>query len=272
MDCCHIMNSLNLTAILDLLDPTKVVNDVVVELILTFFGLLGAIIAGIVVFKYKWKKAEEKQQKEKLEQEQIKRREELKGYIHKHNQELIDTVIKPWYEHDVMSVVNKPHAMEHFIDYPNIQKLLKECPKSQILEDKKKIRGYIKNKSIDEIPIYLKLDDIFDQRSIFRNEFGDIVNRTEGDEIYELVADFAKTGKLTKDVEFKEFVDAIIKDKLLYEKFEIMRKNKTLLYEKTNEFEQCLKKIIHDFEKRHDELKGTCKDCNDWHDELESLK
>jgi len=62
------MDGLNFTAILDLLDPTKVVNDVVVGLILAIFG----IIAGIVVFKYKWKKAEEKQQKEKLGQENDK--------------------------------------------------------------------------------------------------------------------------------------------------------------------------------------------------------
>lgn len=65
--------------VLDLLDPTKVVNEVVIGLILAFAGLiLGiivAIVGGIVVFNYKWKRAEESKQKEKLEQEKKKEME-----------------------------------------------------------------------------------------------------------------------------------------------------------------------------------------------------
>jgi len=56
--------------VLDLLDPTKVVNEVVIGLILAFVGF----ILGIVVSKYKWKKAEEAKQREKLEQERDKER------------------------------------------------------------------------------------------------------------------------------------------------------------------------------------------------------
>ena len=65
MVCCHAMAILNFTNTLDLLDPTMVVNEVVIGLILAFFGIVGGIIAGIVVFNYKWKKAEERRQREK---------------------------------------------------------------------------------------------------------------------------------------------------------------------------------------------------------------
>lgn len=72
MVCCHAMAILNFTNTLDLLDPTMVVNEVVIGLILAFFGIVGVIIAGIVVFNYKWKRAEERKQREKLEQEENK--------------------------------------------------------------------------------------------------------------------------------------------------------------------------------------------------------
>lgn len=38
------------------------------------------------------------------------------------------------------------------------------------------------------------------------------------------------------------------------------------------EFDKGFRDIISDFEKSHNELKGTCKICKKWHDELESLK
>ena len=64
--------------VLDLLDPTKVVNEVVIGLILAFvgfiLGIIVAIVGGIFVFNYKWKRAEESKQKEKLEQERDKER------------------------------------------------------------------------------------------------------------------------------------------------------------------------------------------------------
>ena len=64
---------------MDLLDPSNLVNEVVIGLILAimglFVGIIVAIVGGIVVFNYKWKKAEESKKREKLEQEQIKEKE-----------------------------------------------------------------------------------------------------------------------------------------------------------------------------------------------------
>ena len=60
---------------MDLLDPATVVNSVVGGLIVLFFSLVVGGISGIVVFNYKWKKAEEAKQREKLEQEQNKEAE-----------------------------------------------------------------------------------------------------------------------------------------------------------------------------------------------------
>jgi len=64
--------------VLDLLDPTKVVNEVVIGLILAFvgfiLGIIVAIVGGIFVLNYKLKRADESKQKEKLEQERDKER------------------------------------------------------------------------------------------------------------------------------------------------------------------------------------------------------
>lgn len=143
------------------------------------------------------------------------------------------------------------------IDRPDIRKLWSYCQelKSQRSKDRGKIRQYIKNKSTEGIPLYSKLDKIFDEGYIFQNEYGEIVNRTEGDEICGLVDEFAATGKLTKDEEYKEFVEAIIKDKNLYKIFETMFENEASLSEKTKKIEERLKKIEPDFEKRRNELK-----------------
>ncbi len=154
--------------------------------------------------------------------------------------------INSLYNHIFMSVANEPLAMGHLrTGHPDIRKMWLDYEnlKSQISKDKIKIREYIKNKSIEGIPLYSKLDSIFDDGYISQNEYGEIVNRTEADEIYGLVDDFAISGKLTKDVEYEEFVEAIIKDKTLYEIFETVRQNKALLHEKMDEFEQRLEKI-----------------------------
>lgn len=139
------------------------------------------------------------------------------------------SVIKP----SVLKTEHHNIQKQRFEDY--------ETLKNQISEGKKKIREYIKNKSREGIPLYSKLDSIFDDRYISQNEYGEIVDRSEGDEIFEFVADFATKNKLTKDEYYKEFVEAIIKDKTLYELFETIRKNKADLYEKTNEFERWRK-------------------------------
>lgn len=128
---------------------------------------------------------------------------------------------------------------------PDIRKLWSECEnlKIQIPKDRKEIRDYIKNKSREGVSVYSKLDSIFDDSYITQNKFGEIVNRTEGDEICGLVDDYATTGKLTKDKEYIEYVEAIIKDKHLYEMLERARENRTLLNKKTVEYNKLLEKM-----------------------------
>lgn len=157
-----------------------------------------------------------------------------------------------------VNTTKNPLTMEHLQpDNPNIRELWfdrKEL-KTQISKNKKKIREYIKNKSIEGIPLYSKLDKIFDDGDIFHDEYGDIINRTVGDEICGLVKDFVESGKLTKDEEYKEFVEFVTKDKTLYEIFEKLFENEDALDEKTVEIEKRLKKIVPDFDKRRNELK-----------------
>ncbi len=74
-----------------------------------------------------------------------------------------------------------------------------------------------------------------------------------------MLEEFYQKGELSENGKIKnskEFVEAIIKNKPLYEIFETVRKNKALLSERTDELEQCLKKIVPDFEKWGVELKG----------------
>jgi len=274
------MDVLNFTTILDLLDPTKVVNDVVVGLILAIFG----IIAGIVVFKYEWRKAEEHRQKENLEQEQIKTREELNGCIHQHHQDLIINVLEPWYKHDVVSIEKEPFVIDHlktgyadnagalWFEYKNIVR--------NISKDKKTIKEYIKNKSREGIPLFSELDDVFNDDYLVSNnaeqdpdeQFREVTLVREADTIYELVDYFATNGILKEDVYYKELVEALVKDKSIYKQINIVNDSKKNLNKKLFELEHSLKKIVCDFEEIHVELEGTCKICKDWHEKLKSLK
>ena len=73
---------------MDLLDPATVVNNVVGGSILLVLSAIVSLVVTILVFNYKWKKAEESKQKEKLEK-----------WIETHNTDLINNVFKPWYSH-----------------------------------------------------------------------------------------------------------------------------------------------------------------------------
>lgn len=211
--------------------------------------------------------------RERLEQEQDERREELKGYIHEHNQKLIESVIKDWY--DKRKLINSSKqklAIEHLkIGYYNIWKLqFEECKalRNQISKEEKKIKEYVKNKS------YSELENIFNDEYLSQEEITESVHLIKESElIYELLDEFEKTGKIKNMIEnSQEIIETIIKDKPLHEMFKKVIETKKSLNEKINKFEQCLDKIAYDFEERHVELKGTCKDCKDWHDELESFK
>lgn len=220
----------------------------------TYIAIIGFLVVPVLTRIFDWIFHENQE----LEQERKEKRR-------MHQKELINTVIKPFYNHNTVSLTNEPLAMEHLRKgYPKIRKLwFKQIEdlKIQISENKNRIREYIKNKSIEGTPLFSKLNDIYDEGYMSQNEFGDIITYTNGDEIYKLVVDFIRTGKLTKDGEYNEFVEAIINDKHLLKLFENLYGNKKQLDADVYEFEQHLSKIVRDFEKWGVELKGTCKEC-----------
>jgi hypothetical protein len=186
----------------------------------------------------------------------------------RHEKDLIDTVIKPWYEHDkgnFVSIANYPFAIEHLRTgyYPLWKLKFKDCQslKNEISEDEKKIKEYIENKS------YTQLEHIFDDEYLFQEEvteWGKVYVKKEAELIYELLDEFPDTSKLKDNYKIensKEIIEIIIKDKTLYEMIERVNKNNKNLNKKSNEFMEDLKKIVYKFEKRGFELKGTCDDC-----------
>lgn len=84
MDLHTVMTNVSM----DLLDLATVVNNVVGGSILLVLSAIVSLFVTILVFNYKWKKAEESKQKEKLEK-----------WIKTHNTDLINNVFKPWYSH-----------------------------------------------------------------------------------------------------------------------------------------------------------------------------
>jgi hypothetical protein len=244
--------------LLDLIDLKTFVTLGVVEIMA---GVLGYYLG-------RWGKSKD----EELENKN-KKREKLNGYLHENNRILIETVIKDWYgEQKPLSLVGQQKAIEHLqTGYPNVWKLwFEECGtlKSQISEDEKIIKEYIKNKSKEGILLYSELENIFNVTYLYGDE-----SKTEAELIYELLDVFAANGQVPEKIEnSKRIIETIVNDKPLHELFGRVNKNKKLLNKKINEFEQCLEKIVYDFEIRHIELKGTCIDCKDWHEELKSPK
>jgi hypothetical protein len=119
-------------------------------------------------------------------------------------------------------------------------------------------------------------------------------------EIYRECENFKRTGKL-EDTSFKKYLekdsfrigtatlfaislDESLADEFIYVAHSIIRsenilvQNKSLEAEKklidnlVEKFRQALDKIVDDFEKGHIDLKGTCKRCKSWHDQLASLR
>lgn len=239
------------------------------------------------------KRDEESKQKEKLEQQ-------LKGYIHKHNRKLIATVIKPWYECKSMSAANEHFVTEHLqTGYVDVCELKQEYNilKSHILSEETTIKEYIKGKLEEGTPPNFEQDISIANPGVL---IGRITLDDVEDLIYKTVEKFSKKegipdnyklrphyyGRFGIDVaifdnekdllekmeSFRILVETIIKDRILYEKFETANKTRNLSYKKLDEFYQELETIEHDFTERHVELKGTCKDCKYWHDELKSHK
>lgn len=259
-------------------------------LITIYLTLIGLWIAGVTTLSriYDWLFHEDtegkRRQKEKLEQEQNKRREELKTNIHEHNQKLINTVIKPWYEDKFVSVVYEPFTTEHLqTGYANILKLRQDWKnlKDELSSEENTIKEYIKNKLAPDVPPFgfghnFTVENV---EMIIYKEIETILKNGYVPENYTAhltlfgyhVEDHNEKYLVDKKEIFRKRIETIIKDKTVYDKFETISNNRKLSNQKTDEFYQGLKQIEHDFKERHVELKGTCKDCKDWHDELESL-
>ena len=110
--------------------------------------------------------------------------------------------------------------------------------------------------------------------------------------IYNTVKDFSNTGEVPDNYKlypqinfnknnkeliehhenFRKQIGIIIKDKNLNEMIGKVVNYKVLVTKKTNEFEQGVEELVYDFENKHSPLNGTCKDCEGWHEKLQSLK
>lgn len=221
-------------------------------------------------------------------EERAKGHEKVEGYLHEHNQKLIDTVIKPWYEGNeniFVSVENEPFATEHLqTGYTNILKLRQEWKnlKDELSSEENAIKKYIKTKLAPDVPpfgfdrnftveniegqIYREIET-FSKKGVFPDNY--IANLS----LFGFhVEDHNEKYLVDKKEIFRKRIETIIKDKPLYDKFETISNNRKLSNKKIDEFYQGLKQIVHDFDERHIELKGTCKDCKGWHEELKSLK
>ncbi|HEY9207297.1 MAG TPA: hypothetical protein VIO58_15410 [Candidatus Methanoperedens sp.] len=219
-------------------------------------------------------------------EERAKKREKLEGYIHEHNKKLVDVYIKPWYEDKTLSYANEPFAIEHLqIGYSDILKLRQEyvALNNEVAKEEHRIKEYIKNKLAPHVPqfgfsrdftvenieqiIYDTIKD-FSKKGVIPDNY--IANLSLFG--YRVVEDNNEKYLMDKKETFRRGIESIIKDKIPYDMFERITKNRTASNKKIHEFYQGLKQIVHDFDERHIELEGTCKDCKEWHDELKSLR
>lgn len=233
-------------------------------------------------------------------EERVKKHEKLEEYVHKHNQKLVDTVIKPWYKGEFVSAENEPFSIEHLqTGYADVWELKQEYNilKNHLSDEETIIKEYIKSKLEEGVPPNLEQDISIVNPSVlvgrfaldnvenFIYETAREVSKKQGipvnyklhlqnmrrDDIEVLIDDKDKD-LLEKMESFWILVETIIKDRILYEKFETSNKTRKLSYKRLDEFYQELKTIEHDFIERHVELNGTCKTCKEWHDELKSNK
>lgn len=191
--------------------------------------------------------------------ERKERRKQLQEWIQEHNQTLVKTFIKPWSE---SKSVDEPNllAIEHLkIGYPDIWNLRPDKALiNHILEDRKAIKEILK-KEFGGLP-----------ESFEWKRTSDI----EKTRIYKLLENFFQEDELPEDSTIKdsdEFVEAILKHKILYEKIKTLNENEAIMDEKSFGFEQGLGEIVFGIEEQHKKLDGTCKICKDWHDELDEL-
>lgn len=240
-------------------------------------GILGAFIGGILLYCVVTKKKNKDKEREKLEDK-----------LKKHNQEIIDLISKYWFHGDniITDGNQRQRTIEHLREgYPDIWNLLLECGvhKKHILECETSIRSNINDKleqykpfewviALDNIGqlIYKAIENFSinggtdEDYKIYLHNFGLFGIRKKADQNDKYLME-------TKE-NFKTLVNAIVDDKTLNERFEFIAKERAFFKEKNSKFKQSIGSIKQGFEKRGDELKGTCKDCKDWHDKLKSLK
>lgn len=270
--------------LLDLLDLKTGTTLGVVEMVV-------AILAWLLHERSEGKRIEteeERRQKEKSEQEKNKKREKLERYIHEHNQKLIGTYIKPWYEDKMVNYANEPFATQHlqtgYIDIwgkqqesnslrdslSSKEQSIKDCIKNKLKEGISSNFAWSNELEDTEIYIYNSLI-----KKVAKNT--DIISDDKSHTqipipIINIVYDSQRTDLAEQAENFEKLIKIIIEDKTLYERLKKLDETRRISYNKIGEFFQGLKQIEHDFEARHIELKGVCRDCNDWHKELESLK
>lgn len=243
--------------------------------------IIGGISLGLVIEVVGLLRELFKERRE----ERTKKREKLEGYVHIHNQEMIDKIIKYWFHENERLNEERQRTIEHLQEgYPDIWNLKLECDshRGNLLKCDNYIKSDIKNKLAPDVPPFgfdknFKVENI---EWIIYKEIETILKKGYVPENYTAhltlfgfrFEDRNEKYLVDKKEKFRKRIETIIKDKTLYEKFKTLTQEKELLDEKTNRFKQSIEDIKHDFEKRHIELKGTCKDCKDWHDELNSLK
>ena len=186
------------------------------------------------------------------------RHKQLHDWIHDHNQGLIDSFIKPWSKSEFVDMPNL-FAIQHLQSgYLDVWKLRPDKARlTRIVEDRKGMEGSL-------VKEFGGLPDGFEYKY-----FSDI----EKTRVYKLLEDFFQNDEMPEDSTIKdsnEFVEAILNHMVLNDKIKSLNKNEDIRDEKSLEFELGLDKIIFGIEEQHKELRGTCKICKDWHDELKS--
>lgn len=342
---------------MDLLDLATVVNNVVGGSILLVLSAIVSLFVTILVFNYKWKKAEESKQKEKLEK-----------WIETHNTDLINNVFKPWYSHkSLFNFYDLPKQnftefkefLQTRFDIEDTQiKIARVDPKTirvffnetflllylnrnntklsietyegrteefNAKEENGKLNIYeinsidgkkeslalehLKGSSLwklrEEISTIqdniLRCEKAINEYILIKLEQSPSLNFSRGCSstedsivmcIYDTVKDYSNAGKIIhnfkfypqinfnpndkesieRDNNFRKQIESVIKDKNLNEMISKVIADKVLVTKKTNEFEQGVEKIVYCFDNQHIPLNGTCADCEDWGEKLQSLK
>ncbi len=188
--------------------------------------------------------------------ERDERRKQLQEWIQEHNQTLMNNFIKPWSESTSVDESNLL-AIEHLQSgYKDIWDLRPNKPLLRCISDDRKI---IKEELLNKfggIPVDFE----------WKHNSG--VTKIP---VYRILNYFFQNDDLSENcnINTEDFIESIIKDEPLYEKIKKIDKNEEIRDDKTNEFENGLMEIVQDFEEKHIPLKGTCKICKEWHNELQ---